>query len=123
MQDFKHIRAWQRAHALSIALHKLTSGFIRAGHTHLRSQLTRSADGIPANIVEGCGSNTKKELARFLDIAIKSANETEHHLLSARDHELISPDDWRRFTAELIEIRKMTYVYRKRILESARESA
>jgi len=23
VQDFKHIRAWQRAHALAIALHKL----------------------------------------------------------------------------------------------------
>jgi four helix bundle protein len=94
VQDFKHIRAWQRAHALAIALHKVAGSFSRAGHAHLRSQLTRAADGVPANIAEGCGAATNKEFARFLDISIKSANETEHHLLSARDLNLVSPDAW-----------------------------
>ena len=93
MQDFKHIRAWQRAHALAIALHKLARGFSRAGYAHLRSQLTRAADSIAATIAEGCGSETNKEFARFLDMSIKSANETEQHLLSARDLDLVSPDD------------------------------
>jgi len=94
VQDFKHIRAWQRAHALAIALHKLTRGFSQAGYAHLKAQITRSADSISTNIVEGCGSATNKEFARFLDISIKSANETEHHLLSARDLDLVSPTDW-----------------------------
>jgi four helix bundle protein len=117
MQDFKRIKAWQRAHALGIALHKLAEGFGRAGHAHLRSQLTRAADSIAANIVEGCGAAKRKEFARYLDIAIKSANETEHHLLSARDLELISLDDWEKHNRETIEIRKMTYGYRKKILK------
>src|SRR5215212_6478460 len=109
MQDFKHMRAWQRAHALAIALHRLAGGFARAGHASLRAQLTRAADSISANIAEGCGAATRKEFARYLDVSIKSATETEHHLLSARDLDLVSPDDWQRFTAETIEIRKMTY--------------
>ena len=49
MQDFKHIVAWRRAHALAIALHKLTNGFGRAGYAHLQAQLTRAADSIAAN--------------------------------------------------------------------------
>jgi len=69
-------------------------------------------------IAEGCGAATNKEFARFLDIAIKSANETEGHLLSARDLGLISHDEWERFTGETIEIRKMVYTYRKRVLET-----
>jgi four helix bundle protein len=121
MQDFKHIQAWQRAHALAIALHKLARGFSRAGYSHLQSQLTRAADSISTNIVEGCGSTSPKEFARFLDISIKSANETEHHLLSGRDLDLVSPDDWQKFTAETIEIRKMIFGYRKKILQSAGE--
>ena len=118
MQDFKHIKAWQRAHALAIAIHKLARGFTRAGFAELRSQLSRSANSMAANIVEGCGAATKKEFARFLDQSIKSANETEYHLLVSRDHDLISPDDWRKYTAETIEIRKMTYSYRKKLLEN-----
>ncbi|HEX8941517.1 MAG TPA: four helix bundle protein [Gemmatimonadaceae bacterium] len=93
----------------------------RAGHAHLRSQLTRAADGISTNIAEGCGASTTKEFARFLDISIKSANETEHHLLSARDLDLFSPEAWQKFTAETIEIRKMTHGYRKKVIQTAEE--
>jgi four helix bundle protein len=56
----------------------------------------------------------EEEFARFLDIAIKSANETEHHLLSAHALTLLSPEDWHRYTAETIEIRKMIYATDKR---------
>ena len=68
---------WQRAHALAIAIHKLAHPFGRAGYAHLRGQLARAADSIESNIVEGCGADTNKEFARFLDMSIKSANETE----------------------------------------------
>jgi four helix bundle protein len=122
VQDFKDIKAWQRAHALAIALHKGASHFSRKGHAHLRSQLTRAAEGISTNIAEGCGAATNKEFARFLDISIKSTNETEHHLLSARDLNLLSPDAWQKLTAETIEIRKMTYGYRKRVIQSGENS-
>ena len=120
MQDFKHIRAWQRAHALAIALHKLTRGFTRQGYANLRSQLTRAADSIGAAIIEGCGAATNKEFARYLDMSIKSANETEGHLLSARDLELVPFDIWRKHSDETVEIRKMIFGYRKKVLSSPR---
>jgi len=120
MQDFKHIRAWQRAHALAIAIHKLARGFSRLGYANLRSQLTRAADGIGETIIEGCGAATNKEFARFLDMSIKSANETEGHLLKARDLELISFDVWRKNSNETVEVRKMTFGYRKKVLASDR---
>jgi four helix bundle protein len=116
MHDFRHIKAWQRGHALYIAVTKLTRGFTRKGFSQLRSQLNRSAESMPSTIVEGCGAESNKEFARYLDMSIKSANETEYHLLEARDLDLISANDWQRFTAETIEIRKMTYTYRKRVL-------
>ena len=116
MQDFKHLEIWRRAHALAIGIHQLTDGFARARHATLQSQLTRAADSISANIVEGCGAMRHKEFARFLTIAIKSANETEHHLIVSRDLRLISPEEWGRCTAEVIEIRKMTFGYRKKLL-------
>ncbi|MFI5229111.1 MAG: four helix bundle protein [Gemmatimonadales bacterium] len=118
MQDFKNIKAWQRAHALSIALHELARRFAAAGHAGFRAQLTRAADSIATNIVEGCGSSTQKEFARYLDIAIKSANETEHHLLVAHDLHLVAQADWQRHTAETVAIRKMIYTYRMKILQT-----
>ena len=116
MRDFRHIRAWQRAHALSIAIHRLARGFGRKGHGKLRAQLTSSAHSIPTNIVEGCGAATHREFARFLDIAIKSASETEYHLLTSRDLHLISGAAWQRFTTETIEVRRMIHGYQGAIL-------
>ena len=75
---------------------------------------------LQAHSCVAAGAATHKEFARYLDIAIKSANETEHHLLSARELELVAPDDWRKYTAETVEIRKMTYAYRRKVLDSAR---
>ncbi len=120
MQDFKHIRAWQRAHALGIVIHRVARPFTRAGHAHLRAQLTRSADAISSTIVEGAGTDTNHEFARYLNASIKAANETEERLLTARDHGLIDDDLWSKLTGETIEVRKMTYGYRKAVLESAR---
>ena len=105
---------------MAIALHKLARAFPPPEYSHLRSQLTRAAESIAATIVEGCGAATNKEFARFLDMSIKSANETEHHLLSARDYELIALDEWQRHTAETVEIRKMIYSYRKKVIQSDR---
>lgn len=122
MQDFRHIKAWQRAHALAIALHKRARTFTRAGFSRLRAQLTAAADSIGDTIMEGAGAATAKEFARFLDMAVKSANETEGHLLKARDLDLISPEESQAFTAEVIEIRKMTYSYRRTMLANDKKA-
>jgi len=116
MQDFRHSKAWQRAHANAITIHKVSRDFSRAGYSRLRAQLTAAADSVADNIVERCGASSKKDFARFLDMSIKSANETEGHLLKARDLNLFSPEEWQTFTGEVIEIRKMTYSYRRTML-------
>ena len=56
--------------------------------------------------------------SRFLEMSIKSATDTEYHLLSARDLGLVSANDWQKYNAETIEIRKMTFGYRKKVLEN-----
>ena len=120
MRDFRHIRAWQRAHTLAIAIHRFARDFGRKGHAKLRAQLTNAAHSIATNIVEGCGAVTHKEFARFLDISIKSANETEYHLLTCHDLDLISDADWKKYTRETTEVRKMVYAYRTAILRDDR---
>ena len=122
VQDFRHIKAWQRAHALAIAIHKLSRRFTGGGYARLRAQLTGAADSIGDNIVEGCGASTRKDFARFLDNSIKSANETEGHLLKARDLELISLPEWERYSAETVEVRKMVYGYCGKVRASDEEA-
>jgi four helix bundle protein len=117
MRDYRRLEIWRRAHALAINIHEMTRGFRGTHLSGLRSQMTRAADSIAATIVEGCGASTQRELARYLDISIKSASETEYHLLSARDRKIIRIDDWQHLSNEVSEIRRMIFVYRRRVLE------
>ena len=90
--------------------------------TGLRSQLTRAADSIAATIVEGCGAESAREFARYLDMSIKSASETEYHLLSARDRRALTHERWQQLSGETVEIRRMIYAYRRRLLEDDEET-
>ncbi len=49
------------------------------------NQLFRSLTSIGANIIEAKASNSKKDFARYFDIALKSANETKYWLCLLRD--------------------------------------
>ena len=85
MRGFRELKVWEKAHRLSLAIYKASSGFPKDELYGLTSQIRRSSVSIPTNIVEGCGRNGNAELARFLHIASGSASELEYHLLLARD--------------------------------------
>jgi four helix bundle protein len=116
VQDFQNIRAWQRARALSLRVDSLARRF-PGDYRSLRSQMRRAADGISAAIAEGCGAATQREFARFLDIAIKSASETQSHVISARDRRLISDAAHSELVDEVSQIRRMLYALRKKVLD------
>jgi four helix bundle protein len=116
MQDFKRLVVWQRAHALAIAVQRAAKRFPRTGHASIRSQITRAAESIATNIVEGCGTATQPEFARFLDIAIKSTSELEYHLLLARDYGILASDSWNAHSSEANQLRRMLYALRARVL-------
>lgn len=107
MQDFKNLEVWQLAHRLRVAVYDLVVDFPREELYGLRSQVTRAAGSIAANIAEGCGRNGDKEFARFLDIAMGSATELECHLLCARDRGFVKNDALTDFTAELDRLQRM----------------
>ena len=94
MRDYHRLEIWRRAHALAIAIHEVARGLRGNELAGLRSQLTRAADSVAANIVEGCGAASVREFTRAL-----------------------IPRRWRQLSSEAVEIRRMTYAYRKRLLE------
>lgn len=114
MQDFKKLRVWAQAHAFSLNVRRATRRWPRA-FASLKSQLIRAASSIAANIVEGCGAESPAEFARFLQISIKSASETEYHLLDAHDNGLLTQLTWRNLTADVGSIRAQIVVLRRRV--------
>ena len=51
----------------------------------IADQLIRSATSIGANVVEAKGSSSKKDFARFFEIAYKSSNETQYWLFLIKE--------------------------------------
>jgi four helix bundle protein len=122
MQDYHGIRAWRKAHALAINIMRLTRRFPRVGYGSLRSQMIRAAESIPNNIVEGCGAATSKEFARFLDISIKSTSELQHHLETGYGYGIIRYIEFRTYSTEAQEIRRMTWGLRRKVLGQSKPS-
>ena len=115
MQNFRHLDVWARAHALARTIHQLSRTFSDATDD-FKAQLTSAAESIPSNIVEGCGAATNRELARFLDISIKSAFELDYRLELAKDYGYITEAEWQVLFDEVVQIRKMLYGFRRGVL-------
>ena len=107
MRDYRRLVVWSKAHALTLRMYGETSGFPRDEVYGLTSQIRRAVASIPANIAEGCGRDSDRELARFLLISMGSANETEYHLLLAKDLGYLSSDAYASLAADGAEVKRM----------------
>ena len=119
MQDFRQLHVWKRAHAFALNVRRVAETLPRSGYTDLKSQMTRAAESIVDNIVEGCGAASRPEFARYLDISIKSCSEVDYQLEFARDLGVIAHDVWKPLATEVIEIRKMLSALRRSIIAAA----
>ncbi|MFW5683036.1 MAG: four helix bundle protein, partial [Phycisphaeraceae bacterium] len=66
---YRETTLWQKAMKIPLELYKLTPMLPREETYGMRSQITRAAVSIPANIAEGWTRETTKDKAHFLAIA------------------------------------------------------
>jgi len=114
MQDFRKLQVWQKAHELSLDIHQ-TLAKTKKVDASARAQISRAANSIAANIVEGCAKASRAELARFSDISIGSSSELEYWLLLTKDLGQLPEPDHSRLTTNTIEVRKMLFGLRRAI--------
>jgi four helix bundle protein len=107
MKDFRDLKVWEKAHALTLACYEATKPFPREEIFGLVSQIRRASSSIPANIAEGCGRRGNAELHRFLQMAMGSASELEYHLLLSKDLGYVKPEAQQRMTTQVQEVKRM----------------
>ena len=107
MKDFRQLKVWEKAHQLALAVYKVTKGFPKEELYGLTSQIRRASMSVPTNIAEGCGRNTDAEFARFLQIAMGSASETEYQLLLAHDLEFLTSEQYQKLNIDVTEVKRM----------------
>jgi len=107
MQDYRKLDVWEKAHELAVRVYHETRQPSDRTFPGLVAQLRRAASSIPANIAEGCGRASQRELARFLQHAIASAQELQYHLLLAKDVEILHLASYARLDARTSQVRQM----------------
>lgn len=84
-KSFSDLIVWQKAHAMVLAVYRLTADFPKSETYGFTSQIRRSAVSVPANIAEGFRKNGQADKVRFLNIAQGSLEETRYYFILARD--------------------------------------
>jgi four helix bundle protein len=78
---YRELVVWQKAMDLAEAVYQLSPQLPREETYGMRSQITRAAVSIPANIAEGWARESRNEKAQFLAIAQGSLAEAETLLI------------------------------------------
>jgi four helix bundle protein len=95
VKSFQDLTVWQEAHTLTLELYKLTVRFPGTEKYGIVSQLRRCSSAVPANIAEGFGRATTRELLRCLQIARGELEETRYFILLSRDLGYMAMEDGR----------------------------
>ena len=120
MRDFKRLQVWEKSHNLTLKIYELTSQLPREEIYGLTSQVRRACASIPTNIAEGCGRGSSPEFARFLQIALGSASETEYLILLAHDLKYFNTSQYTELMDTIIRIKKMLITLLKNVRTDSR---
>ena len=109
IHKFRDLFVWQKSIAFVKEIYRITTKYPKSELFGLTSQVQRAAVSMPANIAEGCGRNSNKELSRFIDIAIGSAFELETLLQISFELNYIEELEYNTLMKDLYKIQKMMY--------------
>ena len=107
MQDFRELKAWQKAHRAALDVYRVSARFSVDERFGLTSQMRRAAVSVGANLAEGCGRGSDADFARFAQIAFGSASELEYLVLLGRDLNEMREDEANQLFAQISEVKRM----------------
>src|SRR5258706_12942485 len=106
MQDFKKLDIWKESLKFSGEIYSLTKSCPKEELYGLTSQIRRASVSMFANVAEGAGRKGKDDFARFINIAIGSANEVLSYIYLSKELKIISDKDFNYFECEVVRIKK-----------------
>src|ERR1700712_2078008 len=114
MRDYKKLDVWKKSHLLTRQVYANVLPVMPIEERFaLTNQLRRSTYSKPLNIVEGCGKNSDKDFAHYLDNALGSAHEVEYTCYLICDLEYIPQDLYNSINTEINEVKAMLIAFIK----------
>lgn len=110
---YRELTVWQKAIEAAKEVYRLAPLLPREETYGMRSQITRAAASVPANIAEGWSRESEKEKAHFLAIAQGSLAETETFLTLCEEIGWFPKPETQRLRGLLTEVGKMLTTLRR----------
>jgi four helix bundle protein len=114
MRDYKKLDVWKKSHLLTKQIYADVLPIMPAEERFaLTNQLRRSTYSIPLNIVEGCGKNSDRDFAHYLDNALGSSHEVEYTCFLIYDLGYISIELYDNINSVINEVKAMLIAFIK----------
>ena len=84
-KTFEELIVWQKAHAFTLTVYKISEAFPKHEIYGLTSQFRRAEVSIAANIAEGYRKKSLKDKLNFLSIAHSSLEECRYYIILSKD--------------------------------------
>lgn len=107
IKSFRDLEVWKKAHVLVLDIYRATEAFPDRERFGVVAQLRRAASSIPANIAEGFGRRTTKELLQSLAVSNGSLEETRYFLILSQDLKYLPADSIHRLHQQCDSVAQM----------------
>lgn len=111
MKTFFTLLVWKKAHEFVLKVYKVTANFPEHEKFGLRSQFTRAAVSIAANIAEGYGKISKTDKLRFYNISQGSIDECRYYILLAKDLKYITEEEYKELCILIKDTSRLLVLY------------
>ena len=117
MEKFRFLKweVYNDAKILASEILKIVKKLPSEYRFELGSQIIRSSFSIALNIAEGSGKASDKELIRYFNISVGSANETLASLDIFMDNKLISKEEFEKLFMLIMKISSQLGAFKKRL--------
>ncbi|MBX3059942.1 MAG: four helix bundle protein [Anaerolineae bacterium] len=119
IERFEDIKAWQEARILTRQVYQVSGKGKFYQDAGLRNQIRRASVSAMSNIAEGFDCESKKEFARFLEIARRSAVEVQSLLYVALDVNYIDEATFKTFYDQAATTKRLIGALRHAVLKRA----
>jgi four helix bundle protein len=111
-RTFEDLVVWQKSHALTLSVYKITRDYPKHELYGITSQMRRAAVSVTANIAEGFKRRGRTDKARVMNIAQGSLEELRYYFILSRDLEY-----WKDMTlTQLDEVGRILGAYIRTLL-------
>ena len=123
INSYRDLVVWQRAIALTKHIYAVSEHLPAPEKYGLSQQLRRAVVSVALNIAEGKQHSTRKDFARFIEIATGSLNEVEAVLLICIELGMLDADYLEPHFHEISALRRMLWALRKKLRTNPAEDA